>query len=261
MKGWQVSRGTVEAWQLQSIRQVTCLQATLMWVRRGEKRLWLDQRQYTAAADQLIMVPGGMTLDLQNHPGPQGYLCELLQLDNELLRKFVETYADEVQAARAHAPALCAPMDESMKQLWQALFDGLGGGEDARLSEHRALGLLLAITLSGAGSVLFSRQGEQLSERIRNLLLLQPGKDWRVEDVARHVGMGQSTLRRKLEAEGVSFRALLDQVRLNSALGLVQNSRQPIGAIANLCGYESASRFTQRFQAHFGVKPSQLRQM
>ncbi|MNH37503.1 DNA-binding transcriptional regulator AraC [compost metagenome] len=48
-------------------------------------------------------------------------------------------------------------------------------------------------------------------------------------------------------------------VRMNSALTLLQSTDWPISAIAQHVGYESSSRFAERFRKRFGFAPTAIR--
>ncbi|BBF84563.1 transcriptional regulator, AraC family [Aquitalea magnusonii] len=183
----------------------------------------------------------------------------MLVLDADLLQQFRLQYAEQVLALLAHPPQLFSPIQGTMRQLWDELFAAVTRSESEPLLRHRAQGLLLALALAGLGGVLFADRETGVADRLRQTMLLQPGRDWRLAELAHQFFMGESTLRRKLDQEGHSFRKILDQVRLNTALGLLQSTQLPIGEIARQCGYASHSRFSQRFQKQFGIKPMQLR--
>ncbi len=59
--------------------------------------------------------------------------------------------------------------------------------------------------------------------------------------------------------EGARFRPLLEQARLAAALGLPQGNWRTIMDVAASVGYQSPSRFAERFRQHFGLSPSELR--
>lgn len=71
--------------------------------------------------------------------------------------------------------------------------------------------------------------------------------------------MSESTLRRKLKSELTSVQEIKDKTRQGLALHLLQTTQYSIGIIAEKCGYQSQSRFTERFKKHFGLTPSDLR--
>jgi AraC-like DNA-binding protein len=76
---------------------------------------------------------------------------------------------------------------------------------------------------------------------------------------ARKLNLGASTLRRQLSSERRSFRQILEEVRLGTALLLLQTSSRQISEIAASSGYASASRFAVRFRSRFGLSPRDLR--
>jgi AraC-like DNA-binding protein len=77
--------------------------------------------------------------------------------------------------------------------------------------------------------------------------------------VAARLALSESTLRRKLAAEGATLQAIKDRARLGHGLHLVQTTFDPIGRIAEKCGYQSQSRFTEKFRQLFGTTPTELR--
>jgi AraC-like DNA-binding protein len=80
-----------------------------------------------------------------------------------------------------------------------------------------------------------------------------------MEEVAAYFGCSAATLRRKLDAENASFRNLLEEVRLSYGLGMLQESNWTITRVAQAVGYDSASRFSERFALRFGLSPTELR--
>jgi transcriptional regulator GlxA family with amidase domain len=57
----------------------------------------------------------------------------------------------------------------------------------------------------------------------------------------------------------VNLQDIKDRARLSLGLHLLQTTVEPIGIVAEKCGYHSQSRFTERFKTHFGLTPSELR--
>lgn len=74
-------------------------------------------------------------------------------------------------------------------------------------------------------------------------------------DVARQLGMSTRTLRRRLEDEGTSFRALLDEVREALAEELLTKGAVPVEDVAVRLGYAEASSFIHAFKRWKGVTP------
>ncbi|TVT45386.1 AraC family transcriptional regulator [Amycolatopsis rhizosphaerae] len=74
--------------------------------------------------------------------------------------------------------------------------------------------------------------------------------------VARELNMSARTLRRKLEEEGTSFRALLDEVREALAEELLVSGALSVEDVAIRLGYAEASSFIHAFKRWKGVTPA-----
>jgi AraC-like DNA-binding protein len=76
-----------------------------------------------------------------------------------------------------------------------------------------------------------------------------------VGSVANKLGMSQRSLARQLQREGHTFSGLLDDVRRQRALHLVEQSRLPSNDIARLLGYRSTAAFCRAFARWQGASP------
>ena len=99
----------------------------------------------------------------------------------------------------------------------------------------------------------------KVSGQIRAMLSSQLDGDWDSGTIARALAMSEATLRRRLAAEGVTLRELIADVRMASALVLLQATSRPVSEIASKVGYESPSRFAVRFRDRFGFAPTAVR--
>ena len=111
--------------------------------------------------------------------------------------------------------------------------------------------------LSQMELALGSGLAEQVSELIETLLM---GDSCSVEKAAQILGISRLTLYRRLQAEGTTFEALLDQRRQHLAEGLLQRPSIAIAEIADALGYSAPSNFTRAFQRWSGRSPSAWRQ-
>ncbi|MNM92901.1 HTH-type transcriptional regulator YdeO [compost metagenome] len=98
-----------------------------------------------------------------------------------------------------------------------------------------------------------------LTQQVRRCLATDPHNIWTAAEVADTLSMSEVMLRRKLSAENTSLRTLMIDVRMSSALALLQSTDWPISAIAQHVGYESSSRFAERFRKRFGFAPTAIR--
>ena len=98
-----------------------------------------------------------------------------------------------------------------------------------------------------------------LTHKVESILSIDLQQDLSAEEVAGRLAMSDSSMRRKLSAEGTSFQTLKDRIKLGHGLYMLQTSDTPIGLLAEACGYQSQSRFTEKFKAMYGLTPSELR--
>lgn len=74
-----------------------------------------------------------------------------------------------------------------------------------------------------------------------------------------HFGTTESSLYRRLRAEGMTFADLLRGVRREVAINLLGEPHIPLSEIAFMLGYSEQSAFTRAFRAWTGVNPSRYR--
>lgn len=77
--------------------------------------------------------------------------------------------------------------------------------------------------------------------------------------VAAALGLHERTLRRRLEAEGASLKALIAQARFEIACQLLRETRLPLAAIAAALRYADASALSRAFKAACGASPGRWR--
>ena len=98
-----------------------------------------------------------------------------------------------------------------------------------------------------------------LSQQVHQMISVDLSQELSATDIAANLAMSESSLRRKLAEENNNLQAIKDQARLGYGLHLIQSTHQSIGAVAERCGYQSQSRFTDKFKQRFGITPSALR--
>lgn len=77
--------------------------------------------------------------------------------------------------------------------------------------------------------------------------------------ISHAMGMSSRTLRRRLSKIGTSYSALIDKVRCQLALNLIQNKNLCNEAIASELGYSDAANFCNAFKKWTGKVPSDYR--
>ena len=97
----------------------------------------------------------------------------------------------------------------------------------------------------------------EIAARVVELLIA--GKT-SVSAVAKAMGMSERSLRRKLAAEHLSFRELVDRVRYEVSVQLLSAEELSMSEIAFMLGFESQSAFTAFFKRRsHGLTPTRMR--
>jgi AraC-like DNA-binding protein len=80
-----------------------------------------------------------------------------------------------------------------------------------------------------------------------------------IAETARHFGMSERNLRRRLVAEGRSFSSLADEIRARTGIRWLTESEAPIKEIAHKLGFSRASAFERAFKRWTGSTPAACR--
>lgn len=99
-----------------------------------------------------------------------------------------------------------------------------------------------------------------LSHRVKHLILacMDQGEP-PVADIADRLNLTERSLRRHLKEEGVTFREILQQCRMEMADYYLTRTELPITDIAMRLGFADASNFTRAFARWFAKSPSEFR--
>lgn len=234
-------------------------QPHLYLVQQGHKRVRWQQREVVAHSGELLIIDGGQTVDIVNEPSEEGvFSCQLLTCDPLLLAApptEVETQPttafDAVLALRNLPCALMHSFETTSLAL------ALRHRFPAVIMRHKMLEILLWLKQFNISFI--HNEARNLTQQVRRCLATDPHNIWTAAEVADTLSMSEVMLRRKLSAENNSLRNLMIDVRMSSALALLQSTDWPISIIAQHVGYESSSRFAERFRKRFGFAPTAIR--
>lgn len=198
-------------------------------------------------AGGLALLPAHLALDVENHPATDGpYRATGLVV----LPRLAAPTGPSSGLGTADSRALAA-FDRAVDLQRRPAVP-------QSIRDHAVLEVLL--WLDAAGVRLPPPGPPRFIDRVRGQLGQDLARDWTAGDLSRVLATSEATLRRRLTGEGTGFAALLTDLRMNRALGLLQTTDQPVGVIAQDVGYASASRFAVRFRARFGLSPAEIRQ-
>ncbi len=101
---------------------------------------------------------------------------------------------------------------------------------------------------------------QSLTYQVRELIatLLTTGEP-NIDTVARELNMSSRTLERRLSAEGLSYRRVLDDLRQQLAERYLSDDRLGLSQITYLLGYSEPTAFNRAFRRWTGSTPTQYR--
>jgi AraC-like DNA-binding protein len=202
--------------------------------------------EVTVPVGHLTLMPANLPLDVENHPAPDGpYRATALLIAPGIAAPTGPHTAGVTTDLRA-----LAAFDRALDLCRRP-------ATPQAIRDHAVMEVLL--WLDTLGLRLPPPAPPSLSDRIRALAGADLARDWPAAEVARAEGVSEATLRRHLAEEGTGLAALLTDLRMNRALGLLQTTDLPVQEIAFQVGYASPSRFALRFRARFGLAPSAIR--
>lgn len=99
-----------------------------------------------------------------------------------------------------------------------------------------------------------------LASRIRNLLLAKGAGIPGLSAIARELGTSDRTLRRQLQEEGISYKALVNELRKDLAREYLKTSRLTAKETAYLLGFKDTNAFRRAFKVWTGQTIHEFRE-
>jgi AraC-like DNA-binding protein len=232
--------------------------------------LLIEQGQLTVEHQQHITVvsPGEMLalsheqyIDSQYVLSDEGiFKCAIISWDTNLLPAAREL-STPLESALASViscktiPHVPTAFQQSFSEFHQAIL--WNNSYPPTIIRQRMIEFLL--WLAHLGVRFSSYHNENLTAQVRSLLVNNLNQTFSAAQVAEKLMMNEVMLRRRLAAENSILRDLMQDVRMTQALNLLQCTDLSTSLIAQQVGYESASRFAERFRKRFGFAPTAIR--
>lgn len=243
--GWSLGRGWSD--------QLADFDLWLVWSGQGTMRL-TDREIPLRAGTCLWMRPGRRYEARQDPRHRLGVSFTHFRIRGE------HAFAPPFEVAEVRSLAYTAgTMEEVMR--WKDADPALAA---------RLLGDLLRVltrdhgAADGPGAVPPTTTGRRREQQMRALAARieeQPGENWRVNDMARQVGLAADHFSRVFrDAMGERPQAFVLRSRITRAQQLLLQTDLQVGEIAPLLGFRDGFYFSRQFKALCGVPPSRYRQ-
>jgi len=234
----------------QNIVNVPIIKPMLIFVLSGIKKLG-ENNQVICPAGHFIFLSNRPTIDMRNIPSNHEYFALLIEFEHNDFNIFNE----KSMLSNKYISGEIAPVLESTIQQfieWSVF-------APVSMWSHRRQEILQVMYHMGYEDVSSILKHTSITNKLQQIMNNDISAEFHSDFLCEQLAMSESTLRRKLKLEGTSIQKIKNQVRLGHALHLVQSTIEPVGHIAEQCGYHSQSRFTEKFKQLFGLTPTQLR--
>ena len=188
-------------------------------------------------------------------------LLAVLTLCRWITRRTIQPLAVELRFLAPHDPTPYRAAFSCSPRFGQAQTRMLIKHDDVHAPLPSRNPLLRSVLERAMNERLAALGHARLSQRVSDEILRRlPQGEPRREDIARHLGLTDRTLQRRLQEEHTSFQSLLDAVRRELAASHLADGRYSLDQIADLLGFADPSNFFRASRRWFGVSPGRYRQ-
>lgn len=234
----------------QKLLNVPIAKPLLIVVISGHKELGNDH-EAICHSGEFVFLSNSAAINMRNIPKDKEYFALLIDFDYQ---DFNGLQINTAHKKEHYIAQTTATLEKCLQQ-----FVASSQWAPQQVLSLRKREIIALLSHMGHQEVLSLLGDPQIKDQLHEMFIEQGFLALNLADICLQLAMSESTLRRKLKAEGTSVQEVKDQARLGLGLHLLQTTVFSIGVIAEQCGYQSQSRFTDRFKTRFGLTPSALR--
>lgn len=232
------------------LTQLEWTESALIYIERGSKFVYSGAQSWEIPTGQWLWLPAGARVDIQNLGSEGLYSAKALLFPREILQNHLPK--DEESLAEPQTLSqVQIPLWEAWNRIWATPEQS-----PAEIVLYRGLEILAWLGYHG---IKRAPRPYSFRSQIARIYHLDPAKNWQIDEMAQMLALSVDTLQRRLAKEESSFAALLRSLRMEYALDLLQTTHTTIEWIAQSVGYQSRSKFAQRFKERFGLNPHEIR--
>jgi AraC-like DNA-binding protein len=245
----------------ETIRELSAPTPGLVIVIEGRKDVLWGASAETYRAGEAFVLPAGARVDMVSEPDDasgvfralvvqfsRALIIEAARLWPQLMEKQVDL-GSKIEVG----PALCSAIIHSAEALAAPLT------LSRRAVDHRILEVLLILAEQGALRLAPKYVEGPVADAVRLIIRHRLDHSWSAKLVASQLSMSEATLRRRLNQEEWSLRALLLAERMKAAHVILSDRDADVAEAIAATGYSSRSHFARHFQEAFGATPSAVR--
>jgi len=105
------------------------------------------------------------------------------------------------------------------------------------------------------------KKSDQFVDQIRNIIMTSISRFLKIGEMARELGMSTRSLNRRLQERNISYKKILNEVRVDLSKRYLKNTNLSIDQIADLVGFSETTAFRKAFKIWAGISPSKQRKV
>lgn len=235
----------------QELRNVSILSPTIIQIISGSKQMFFKEKTAELTSSTLLLSHATTSLSFINlpHKGPfySRAFSFNVQASDEMIKLSEQQHNNNQLSVVIATPAI----NQTLDLLANLHLTEMSSDTQAYWVQP----LYQQLAEMGALHKLFPNRNAPLTQRIAQYIAVSPSEEHKLEETAHQFAMSRATLIRKLKDENTRYRELLADIRMNHALQLMQTMHINQLQLAQMCGYQSEERFSQRFKNKFGLSP------
>ncbi|EFN9100890.1 helix-turn-helix domain-containing protein [Escherichia coli] len=179
-----------------------------------------------------------------------------VSLNEETVSDFIKNNQQEHKSHLLHRPVPIIKKYFYYPEILSELIKNIDYDDHLHPAFRKAILLSLVSIFDTDPNLLFflSSCMPTFSGKVRNILLSDVSRQWKLSDISEYLYMSESLVKRKLFYEETSFSKILHEVRMLTAKKLLAQNHT-VKHVAEKCGYSSPSYFVYLFRQYFNMTP------
>ncbi|WP_392551789.1 helix-turn-helix transcriptional regulator [Orbus wheelerorum] len=234
----------------QNLQNIAFTKPILIFIVNGTKEI-CSTETILCRSSEFIFLSDHKLLTVRNIPQQNEYMAFILEFECE---DFIGIPAAQQSDITYIQGKVGIELQEELDQ-----FVTISAWASKSILAHRRHEILRLLYELGYKNI--ARLGTQsfLGNKIHDFFIQSQFQNITSKKICDLLFMSESTLRRKLRQEKQSIKEIKANAQLGHGLHLLQTTEFSIQNIAEQCGYQTHSRFTENFKNRFGLTPKKLR--
>jgi len=234
----------------QNLQNIAFIKPIFIFIMNGSKEIRTTETVLCHSSEFVFLSDLKLTT-VRNIPRQNGYTAFILEFEYDDFAGIPAASQNDILYIQGK---VSLELQEELEQ-----FVSISAWASESILTHRRREILMLFYDLGYKNIAALGKQPFLSYKIHDLFIKNEFQNMTVQKICDMLFMSESTLRRKLRHENQSIKEIKANAQLGYGLHLLQTTLSSIQNIAEQCGYQTHSRFTENFKNRFGLTPRELR--